>query len=104
MMVTEYNSKEAVTHFRILKRFKGYTLIECQLETGRTHQIRVHMAYIGHPLVNDPVYGKRVNDNDFGQMLHSWKIEFKNPRDGKMLSFTKELPKEFIEIMDALVK
>lgn len=103
MMVTEINSKDSITHFKVLKRFSKYTLIECQLETGRTHQIRVHMAYIGHPVVNDPVYGKRVNNNDFGQLLHSRKISFNNPRDGKELTFEVDAPQEFYDIMNDLV-
>lgn len=102
MMVTEINSKEAVTHFKVLKRFHQYTLIECQLETGRTHQIRVHMAYINHPVVNDPVYGKKVSNNSFGQLLHSTKISFPNPRTGEILSFEKEAPEEFYKIMDEI--
>lgn len=103
MMVTEINSKDSITHFKVLKRFSKYTLIECQLETGRTHQIRVHMAYIGHPVVNDPVYGKRVNNNDFGQLLHSKKISFNNPRDGESLTFEVDAPQEFYDIMNELV-
>src|SRR5690606_17762444 len=69
--VTAFNSKPAVTHFRVLKRFKEVTLIELSLETGRTHQIRVHMSYIGYPIVNDPVYGKRKLIDDSGQCLHA---------------------------------
>lgn len=103
MMVTEINSKDAVTHFKVLKRFKKYTLIECQLETGRTHQIRVHMAYIGHSVVNDPVYGKKVGDNSFGQLLHSKKISFSNPRNGEMLVLEVDAPQEFYDIMNGLV-
>ena len=103
MAVTELNSKDAITHFKVLERFKNHTLVECQLETGRTHQIRVHMAYINHPVVNDPLYGKKVNDNDFGQLLHSRKIEFDNPRDGKHLVFEVEPPKEFIKIMEEVI-
>ena len=103
MMVTEINSKDSITHFKVLKRFSKYTLIECQLETGRTHQIRVHMAYIGHPVVNDPVYGKRVSNNDFGQLLHSRKISFNNPRDGESLTFEVDAPQEFYDIMYDLV-
>lgn len=104
MMVTELNSKDAITNFRVLKRFNKYTLIECQLETGRTHQIRVHMAYINHPVVNDPVYGKKVSNNDFGQLLHSTKISFPNPRDGEILTFSHDAPKEFYEIMNSLIE
>lgn len=102
MMVTEINSKDSVTHFRVLKRYEKYTLIECQLETGRTHQIRVHMAYIGHPVVNDPLYGKKVGNNTFGQLLHSRKISFNNPRDGESLTFEVDAPQEFYDIMKEL--
>jgi len=102
MMVTEINSNDSITHFRVLKRYDKYTLIECQLETGRTHQIRVHMAYIGHPVVNDPIYGKRVGNNTFGQLLHSRKISFNNPRDGKELIFEVDAPQEFYDIMKEL--
>lgn len=104
MMVTDVNSKKAITHFRVLKRFKKHTLIECNLETGRTHQIRVHMQYIGYPVVNDPLYGKEVIDKDFGQLLHSKKIAFHNPRDDKYLEFTTDAPKRFYEILDEVTK
>ena len=104
MMVTDVNSKDAVTHFKVLKRFKKHTLIECNLETGRTHQIRVHMSYIGYPIVNDPLYGKEMYDKDFGQLLHSKKIELDNPRDGKHLCFEVEAPKRFTEIMEEVTK
>ena len=98
-IVTDINSKDSVTNFKVLKRFKEVTLIECSLETGRTHQIRVHMNYIGHPIVNDPVYGKRKIINDFGQMLHSYKLSFVHPVTNEKLSFEKEAPKEFNEIL-----
>lgn len=100
MMVTDKNSKEAITHFKVLKRFKNHTLIECLLETGRTHQIRVHMAYINHPIVNDIVYGKEIIDPEFGQLLHSKKIEFDNPSDGKHILFEVDAPSKFYEIME----
>ena len=100
MKVTDLNSKDAITHFKVLKRFKQHTLIECVLETGRTHQIRVHMAYIGYPIVNDYVYGKEKIDKDFGQLLHSKKIEFDNPRDNKHIELEVDAPKRFYEIMD----
>lgn len=103
MTVTSINSKNAITHFRVLKRYKKHTLIECKLETGRTHQIRVHMKYINHPVVNDPLYSKLVSDNTFGQLLHSYKICFKNPRDGKTLSFEVSPPEEFINILNEVV-
>ena len=76
MQVTDVNAKEAITHFKVLKRYKANTLIECILETGRTHQIRVHLAYINYPIVNDPLYGKEKNCTEFGQMLHSKSIRF----------------------------
>jgi len=101
MAVTDVNGKEAVTHFKVLERFQNHTLIECKLETGRTHQIRVHMAYIGYPVLNDPLYGKG-KCTDFGQMLHSYSIRFQHPRTGKELFFTVEAPKEFQEQLEDL--
>ena len=96
MKVTDINSKNAVTHFRVLKRYStNQTLIECKLETGRTHQIRVHMAYIGYPIYNDPVYGKTKHPTEFGQFLHSKKIKFIHPITNKELSFEVDLPLEF---------
>lgn len=87
MKVTDINSKNAITHFKVLKRFQktNQTLIECKLETGRTHQIRVHMAYIGYPIYNDPVYGKRKETTNFGQFLHSKKISFYHPISKELL-------------------
>lgn len=102
MMVTDINSKRAITHFKVLKRLKKHTLIECILDTGRTHQIRVHMAYIGYPIFNDYVYGKEKIDEEFGQMLHSWKIEFHNPRDNELLKFEVKPPKRFDEIIRSI--
>ena len=79
MAVTDVNSKDAITHFKVLERYSNATLIELKLETGRTHQIRVHMKYINHPIINDPVYGKVVDGyKDFGQLLHSEKINCYN--------------------------
>lgn len=101
MAVTEQNAKEAITHFKVLERFKENTLIECILETGRTHQIRVHLAYIGYPIVNDPAYGKK-KATDFGQMLHSKSIKFIHPRTGKELYFECEAPKEFKDKIENL--
>ena len=94
MAVTDVNAKEAVTHFKVLERFNNNTLIECILDTGRTHQIRVHMAYIGYPVCNDPLYGKGKAD-EFGQMLHSYSIKLNHPRTGKELSYEIDLPEEF---------
>lgn len=104
MMVTDINSKNAITHFKVLKRLKEHTLIECVLETGRTHQIRVHMAYIGYPIVNDFLYGKEKFDKDFGQMLHSKKIEFDNPRDNEHIKIECDAPKRFYELIDEVEK
>lgn len=94
--------KEAVTHFKVLKRYQNKTLIECQLDTGRTHQIRVHLAYINHPVVNDPVYGHSKKTTSFGQMLHSYKIELVEPLTKERLEFTKEPPKEFQDELASL--
>ena len=103
MMVTDINSKNAITHFKVLERFKNHTLIECYLETGRTHQIRVHMAYIGYPIVNDFIYGKEKIDKEFGQLLHSKRIEFNNPRDNNHLLYEVDAPNKFYEIMNEVV-
>lgn len=94
------NGKEAITHFKVLKRYKTATLIELKLETGRTHQIRVHMNYIGHPVVNDPVYGKRKLINNTGQCLHAKELGFIHPKTKKYMEFSCDLPKCFIDILD----
>lgn len=99
--VTDINSKDSVTHFKVLERFKDVTLIECKLDTGRTHQIRVHMEYIGHPIVNDPVYGKRKIINNFGQMLHSKSIRFVHPVTLEELFFEADPPEEFNQILES---
>ena len=101
MAVTPKNSKNAVTHFKVVERFKEYTLVECKLETGRTHQIRVHLAYIGYPVNNDPLYGKG-KCSEFGQMLHSYSIKFNHPRTGKELFYTIDAPNEFKEKLEDL--
>lgn len=101
MAVTDINAKEAVTHLRVLARYQKTTLIECNLETGRTHQIRVHLNYISHPIVNDPVYGyKKLDNPEFGQMLHAKTIGFIHPITKKYLEFTSNPPKEFEEILE----
>lgn len=102
MSVTDINSKEAVTHFRVLKRYANNTLIECKLDTGRTHQIRVHLAYIGYPIVNDPLYGKNKNTTSFGQFLHSKSIKFSHPITKEELYFESDIPYEFKEYLDKL--
>ena len=101
MAVTDVNGKEAITHFRVLETFTNHTLVECILETGRTHQIRVHMAYIGHPVVNDPMYG-RGKATEFGQMLHSKSIKFKHPVTGEELFFEVDPPREFLDVLEKL--
>ena len=99
MAVTSLNSKEAITHFKVLERYKNATLIELKLETGRTHQIRVHMNYIGYPVVNDPVYGKRQIFDNTGQCLHAKELGFIHPATNKYMEFTSELPECFNNIL-----
>ncbi len=98
--VTAINSRDAVTHLTVLERYSNHTLIECKLETGRTHQIRVHLNYIGHPVVNDPVYSNKKS-NEFGQLLHSKFIAFTHPRTKELLSFEVDIPSEFNEILES---
>ena len=101
MAVTAENSKEAVTHLYVQERLNNATLIKCVLETGRTHQIRVHLNYINHPIVNDPVYGLKKQENEiFGQMLHAKTIGFIHPITKKYLEFSCDAPKEFVEIVN----
>ena len=100
MAVTAVNSKGAITHFRVLERFKNATLIELKLETGRTHQIRVHMDYIGYPVVNDPVYGNRKLIDDTGQCLHAKELGFIHPRTNQYMEFNSELPECFINLLE----
>lgn len=100
MAVTSENSKNAVTHFKVIERYKDAILIELKLETGRTHQIRVHMNYINHPVVNDSVYGKRKLIDETGQCLHAKELGFIHPTTKKYMCFTSELPKEFINILN----
>jgi 23S rRNA pseudouridine1911/1915/1917 synthase len=100
MCVTKDNSKEAITHFRVLERFKEATLIECILDTGRTHQIRVHMKYIGHPIINDPVYLGGKNIDDYGQMLHAYSISFIHPTTKEEMTFKVDPEEEFNKILD----
>ena len=98
MCVTDRNSKEAVTHYQVLRQFAGTAHILCRLETGRTHQIRVHMAYIGHPLYGDDVYGKAVKGTQ-GQCLHARKIGFIHPATGEYLEFEREAPAYFQKLL-----
>jgi 23S rRNA pseudouridine1911/1915/1917 synthase len=96
------SGKEAVTHFNVLERFKDYTLVECILETGRTHQIRVHMQYIGYPIVGDPKYGQRRTMDVGGQLLHAGVIGFTHPVSGERLEFSASLPDEFEAVLEEL--
>ena len=104
MCVTDKNSKDAITHFKVLKRFKNATLIELKLETGRTHQIRVHMDYINHPVVNDPVYGRRKIIDDSGQCLHAKELGFVHPTTKEYMHFTSDLPDCFLNILNEFEK
>lgn len=105
MCVTEKNSKNAVTHYEVVERYKGFTHLRVHLETGRTHQIRVHMAYIGHPVAGDPVYGpKKVITELCGQCLHAGLIGFRHPRTGKHIEVTSELPEYFEAFLRRLEK
>jgi len=102
-MAVDKNGKNAVTHIKVLERFNGYTYIEVNIETGRTHQIRVHMSQIGYPLVGDYVYSNGKNPFGVeGQMLHSYKLEFEHPITGKKMELTAELPKYFKDVLDEL--
>jgi len=101
MAITDKNAKNAVTNLKVLKRYKGYTLVSLILETGRTHQIRVHMKYIGYPVYNDPVYTNK-ECSEFGQFLHSYKMELIHPTTKKKMEFTAPLPKEFTDFLDTL--
>lgn len=103
MCVTTKNSKNAVTHYSVIKRYKGYTHIKCILETGRTHQIRVHMAYLGHPVAGDSVYGVKNEKVSFsGQCLHARKIGFIHPKTEEYLEFTSPLPEYFNDFLTKL--
>ena len=103
MAVTQKNSREAVTHWRVLERFAGYTLVECRLETGRTHQIRVHMAYCGHPILGDMVYGhKKPELGQSSQCLHAKELTFLHPRSGERVTVSCPLPEYFDALLQKL--
>lgn len=98
--VVEKGGKNAITHFEVLDSFSNYSLVSCRLETGRTHQIRAHMEFIKHPIVNDPLYHpKRKKATEFGQFLHARTLSFTHPLTGEMLNFQVEPPKEFAEFI-----
>ena len=105
MCVTERNSKNAVTHWEVVRRYRGYTHIRCRLETGRTHQIRVHMASIGHPILGDTVYGhKKPELGQDSQCLHAGALCFRHPRDGRPVMVFAPLPAYFQNVIDKLEK
>lgn len=105
MCVTQRNSKPAVTHWEVVRRYRGYTHIRCRLETGRTHQIRVHMAYIGHPILGDTVYGhKKPELGQDSQCLHAGALCFQHPRDGHPVMIFAQLPAYFQEVLEKLEK
>ena len=103
MAVTLKNSRNAVTHYKVIARYNGYTHVELTLETGRTHQIRVHMAYIGHPVAGDPVYsGKKYLTKLNGQCLHAYYISFTHPRTNEILAFSAPLPEYFTDFLKSI--
>lgn len=103
MAVTERGSRPAVTHWEVLARYRGWTHIRCRLETGRTHQIRVHMAYIGHPLLGDMVYGAKKPERGLeGQCLHARELKFLHPRTGEAIHLSTELPEYFQQVLASL--
>jgi 23S rRNA pseudouridine1911/1915/1917 synthase len=105
MCVTQRNSRHAVTHWEVVARYRGYTHIRCRLETGRTHQIRVHMAHIGHPILGDAVYGhKKPELGQTSQCLHAGALCFSHPRDGRPVMVFAELPEYFKEVLEKLEK
>lgn len=103
MCVTQLNSKPAVTHIKVLERYSGFTYIECRLETGRTHQIRVHLASIGHPIAGDDVYGpSKVITSLHGQCLHAYQLGFIHPVTGEYMEFTADPPESFLRFREKL--
>ena len=105
MCVTERNSKQAVTHWEVVARYRGYTHIRCKLETGRTHQIRVHMAHIGHPILGDLVYGRKKPElGQDSQCLHAGALCFRHPRDGRPVMVFAPMPEYFTEVLEKLEK
>lgn len=98
------NGKPSVTHFKVLDRYRDFTLVELKLETGRTHQIRVHMSYINHPVLGDPLYGVKKQTTEFGQYLHAKTLGFVHPRTNEYMEFSSELPEEFLRKIDELPK
>ena len=105
MCVTPHNSRNAVTHWEVIRRFRGYTHVRCKLETGRTHQIRVHMAHIGHPILGDTIYGhKKPELGQDSQVLHAGTLCFAHPRDGRPVMVFAPLPEYFSKVLEKLEK
>ena len=105
MCVTQRNSKNAVTHWEVVRRYRGYTHVRCRLETGRTHQIRVHMAHIGHPILGDTVYGHKKSElGQDSQCLHAGVLCFRHPRDGRPVIVHAPLPEYFRQVLEKLEK
>lgn len=104
MVVTSMNARPALTHFKVLKRYPAFTLVECQLDTGRTHQIRVHFQYINFPIVGDPKYSIRKTIETQGQCLHAQRIEFLHPRTQVVMQFEAEMPDVFKNVLEELDK
>lgn len=104
MTVTSMNARPALTHFKVMKRYEAYTLVECQLDTGRTHQIRVHFQYINYPIVGDPKYSIKKTLETQGQCLHAQRIEFIHPRTQEVMQFEAEMPEVFKQVLEELDK
>ena len=104
MTVTSMNARPALTHFKVMKRYEAYTLVECQLDTGRTHQIRVHFQYINYPIVGDPKYSIKKTLETQGQCLHAQRIEFIHPRTQEIMQFEAEMPEVFKQVLEELDK
>ena len=102
MAVTPYNSKSAVTHFQVVEELSGYSLVKCRLETGRTHQIRVHMSHIGHPILGDTIYGGKNNMGIEGQLLHAGVLGFVHPVTEEYMEFEAPLPEHFAKVLERL--
>ena len=101
-MAVVASGKPAITHFEVIRTFKDHTLLHCSLETGRTHQIRVHLAYIKHPVIGDPVYGTKAKRLEDGQLLHAFKLEFTHPITKKVMTLEAPLPPEFESYLETL--
>lgn len=103
MMAVKSDGRRAITHYKVIRRYKDYTLMEFSLETGRTHQIRVHTKYLGHPIVGDPVYGYKTQKFKLnGQLLHAFRLELTHPRSGERMTFEAPLPDYFREVLEKL--